>query len=912
MSDTTDLEILRIAEELFDLPEAERLERLGKLDLEPRVEAGVRRLLGYDRRDDAFGDDQLGNFGQALIRKEDPTPTSGAGAEAAPSGFLAAMPERIGPYRILRELGRGGMGVVYEAEQLSPRRRVALKVILPHLATEELRARFQREAEVLGQLQHIGIAHIYEAVLDDVEGQPFFAMEYIEGEPLDAFASTRELDIRQRLALVARICDAVQHAHMKGILHRDLKPGNILVVEGQPEEGAPTDEGSRSGTGDRGRSGRRSTNVRGVAAQPKILDFGIARATDADLHTATLQTEAGRIIGTLAYMSPEQLGADSSDLDTRCDVYALGVILFELLTGKLPHDVTGQNLIEIARVIRETDAPSAGDVDARLRGDIATLVAKALDKDRDRRYGSASELAADIRRYLNDEPIEARPASAMYQLTKFVRRHRALTATVAVALIATISLTIWALVNAGIANENARTAEENARVATERERELSRLADQRELRVLIERMDQLWPAAVENGPEMDTWLDEADALVSRIPEHTETLESLKLSATTSDGTLDFRGDNRTQWWYETLDRLIGDLRVFAGEDWRGKTVGSMRFRREQVTRVERETTGSDAERAWSEARDAIRASRTYDGLDLPPQPGLVPLGVDPESGLYEFWHVASGVRPKRDRVTGRFEMLGEVGVVLVLIPGGEFDIGTSPEQRAAAKMMIYGNEVPSVRVTLDPFFMGKYEMGHGPWERTMGTKPNTGLRGLDDADYPRFPLTLVDWPTAVEGLRRMGLELPTEAQWEYACRGGTSTLWSVGDDKAELVHVANLADQTHGRVIQTQFKAELWDDGFLSTSPLGSFAPNRFGLHDVHGNVYEWTRDQFHPEYEGGLFREGDGFRGIDPELPETRVLRGGCFQTPASFARSAVRSRMPIDHADFSGGLRPSMSIVR
>ena len=323
------------------------------------------------------------------------------------------LPASIGRYRIIRLLGEGGMGAVYEAEQDQPRRRVALKVIKTAWASPEILRRFELESQTLGRLHHPGIAQIYEAGTADTGFgfQPFFAMELIHGKPLGEYADAQHLNTRQRLVLMIQVCEAVEHAHQRGIIHRDLKPGNILVDEN---------------------------------GQPKILDFGLARVTDSDAQ-ATRQTDMGQLLGTLAYMSPEQVLADPLALDTRSDVYALGVILYELLAGKMPYPLT-RHLHEVVRTIQQTDPVPLSTVSRLYRGDIETIVARALEKDKTRRYASAAELAADIRRHLEDEPIAAKPPSTTYQLQKFARRHRALvagTAAVFLVLVAGVIVSTW-------------------------------------------------------------------------------------------------------------------------------------------------------------------------------------------------------------------------------------------------------------------------------------------------------------------------------------------------------------------------------------------------------------------------------------------------------------------------------------
>jgi tetratricopeptide (TPR) repeat protein len=322
----------------------------------------------------------------------DGKPTMGGAAASIEQAFV--LPSRIGHYRIIRLLGEGGMGAVYEAEQDQPRRNIALKVIKSAWASPQLLRRFELESQALGRLHHPGIAQIYEAGTADTPfgPEPYFAMEIIHGQPLIEYANASELNTRQRLALMLEICDAVQHAHQRGIIHRDLKPGNILVDE---------------------------------SGQPKILDFGLARAMDSDTEQMTRQTDIGQLLGTLPYMSPEQVEADPMAIDTRSDVYALGVILYELLTNKRPYELS-DHLHEAVRTIQQVDPAPLSSVNRAYRGDIETIVGKALEKDKARRYGSAAEFADDIRRYLADRPITAKPASTAYQLRKFARRHKVL------------------------------------------------------------------------------------------------------------------------------------------------------------------------------------------------------------------------------------------------------------------------------------------------------------------------------------------------------------------------------------------------------------------------------------------------------------------------------------------------------
>lgn len=790
------------------------------------------------------------------------------GAESAlqDTGLVETPTARsIGPYRLVRRLGEGGFGVVWLAEQHEPLQRlVALKLIRAGMHTAGVLRRFESERELLARLDHPYIARVLDAGEDDT-GCPYLVTEYVPGDAITRFCSERDLALVARLELFVRVCDGVQHAHQRGVIHRDLKPSNVLaaMVDGVPV--------------------------------PKVIDFGIARAAGGTAGAGV--TREGMLVGTPEYMSPEQ-AQGTGDVDIRTDVFALGVMLYELLVGDLPQGRDrwrSAGLTDLLAMIRHEQAPRPSTkaptttLARQLRTDLDWVVLKALDKDRERRYGTVAELAQDVRAVLEHRPVQAGPPRLLYQVRKFARRHRVEVTFAGLALLslcAGLVATVWLWRESQHSGEQAAAAAQLAETHLDNYQHLANVVELRDLQATAATL----PPPGEREVHYGKWLARARTLLdSRAP-------IVAALATVQQRLAGERANPADAFLATTLAAYLADLEHFAATKGPLADVEQRLAWAQKVHRV----SFVEHEAQWTTAIAAIAVSPRYGGLRLAPQLGLVPLGEDEASGLWEFLHLQSGGPPRRD-ARGRLDPAS--GIVLVLLPGGTATIGAQSGDASKPHFDPEAGKRHAVQtVTLRPFFVAKYEMTRAQWERIVGDKPWFFTKSFMTGSHPAENLS---WEMADAAMRRLDLALPTDAQWEYACRAGTTTIWSCGDDPALLGTCANLAGtETKGLDVGPDRFSPEHHDPHVVTAPVGSMQPNAFGLHDMHGNIGEACADSV-VDHSGPL-RDGDGLReGGDPR--RTRAMRGGAFSERTELARSMAWADVVPDSRVVQLGVRPA-----
>jgi len=645
-------------------------------------------------------DDQGKEHGSELTSADTELGPSGGGDANSPG----QIPGRIGQYEIKRVIASGGMGTVFEALQDNPRRPVAVKVVKGSLESREAVQRLEYEAQVLARLRHPGIAQIYEAGSFDDRGMlvPFFAMEYIpNARPITDYASDKKLDHRERLRLFLQLCDAVHHGHQRGIVHRDLKPSNILV-----------DSNGRV----------------------RVIDFGVARATGADMQQAKAQTRVGQMIGSVAYMSPEQFDADPHDIDTRSDVYALGLVLYELLAGELPYDVNTGSIFDIAREVREGRLRQLSTHDKRLGGELEAIVHKALKKDRESRYQSAFGLAQDIRRYLAGEAVTARPPGFSYQLRVFARRNKALIGMVSAAfvlLVAGIIVTTSLLVR--VDAERRRAESESQKATAGREFLTAVLAsavphgygDTTTVADVLDSASEKITGAFDDQPEVEAEVRRSLGMAylntgrwSQAERHLARVLALRKQALGASHDKTIQSIEDLQLAYQVLGNSRGILELErelvsaraqrAGSSDTAEFLGqsSMAYSLERVgelseaQKVARETWEANSTAMGPDSEDALSAQARFSWLLM-------------KNGRYEQAKEAA-----LDALTRSIEALGSDHWVTAKTRSAaaaaniaQGDIGEARE--------LYGNRRMPMEIDIEHEFQGKYDAESGPFQLLM-------------------------------------------------------------------------------------------------------------------------------------------------------------------------------------------------